>query len=177
MTTKTPPRPTLNPIAEYFGLQRMPFGRNLPVADLLELPGQGEMNARLHQAVREQGIALVTGRGGCGKSTALRRFAESLDPNAFKVLYVPNPGPGGCPRRCGISAGNQQGSVSCRNPFKELVTCHQITISSTAPNASQRKEAVGHRSPVEVLTGSDQGLYQMAGMCSLENLNPGKETP
>ena len=37
--------------------------------------------------------------------------------------------------------------------------------------------AVGHRSPVEVLTGSDQGLYQMAGMCSLENLNPGKETP
>ena len=60
MTTKTSSRPTLNPIAEYFGLQRMPFGRNLPVADLLELPGQGEMNARLHQAVREQGIALVT---------------------------------------------------------------------------------------------------------------------
>lgn len=94
MTTKTQPRPALSPIAEYFGLQRMPFGRNLPVGDLLELSGQAEMNARLHQAVREQGIALVTGRGGCGKSTALRRFAESLDPNAFKVLYVPNPGPG-----------------------------------------------------------------------------------
>jgi len=85
---------TTSPIAEYFGFQRMPFSRNLPVTDLLDLAGQSEMNARLHQAVRDQGIALVTGRGGCGKSTALRRFTESLDPNSVKILYVPNPGPG-----------------------------------------------------------------------------------
>jgi type II secretory pathway predicted ATPase ExeA len=51
------------------------------------------MNARLHQAVREQSIALVTGRGGSGKSTALRRFANQLDPNRIRVLYIPNPAP------------------------------------------------------------------------------------
>lgn len=82
-----------NPIAEYFGFQQMPFSRNLSVDDLLAIPGQEEMNARLHQAVREQSIALVTGRGGSGKSTALRRFAHQLDPNRVRVLYIPNPAP------------------------------------------------------------------------------------
>lgn len=91
---RTQMKPGPSPIAEYFGFQRMPFGRNLPTSELLSLPGQEEMNARLHQAAREHGIALVTGRGGCGKSTALRRFAENLDPNRVRVLYVPNPAPG-----------------------------------------------------------------------------------
>lgn len=91
--TRTKPQEA-NPLEAYFGFQRMPFVRNLPVEDLLELPGQQEMIARLRQAMREQGIALVTGRGGCGKSTALRVFEHQLDPNRERALYVPNPAPG-----------------------------------------------------------------------------------
>ncbi len=92
---KTLSKPAVSdPIAEYFGFHRMPFTRQTPVEDLLPLAGQEEMNARLRQAMRDQGIALVTGRGGCGKSTALRRFVTSLDPNRDYVLHVPNPAPG-----------------------------------------------------------------------------------
>lgn len=83
-----------DPLTEYFGLQRMPFTRSIPVEDLLALNGQEEMCARLRQAMRDQGIALVTGRGGCGKSTALRRFVQQLDPNRVQVLYLPNPASG-----------------------------------------------------------------------------------
>lgn len=93
MKTRSRP-PAADPIQECFGFHRTPFSRNLPVEDLLELPGQQEMTARLRQAMREQGIALITGRGGCGKSTALRLFEHQLDPHRDRVLYVPNPAPG-----------------------------------------------------------------------------------
>jgi type II secretory pathway predicted ATPase ExeA len=81
-------------LLEYFGFHSMPFSRTIPVHKLLTLNGQEEMHARLYQATREQGIALVTGPGGCGKSTALRLFVERLDPNRVLVLYIPNPAPG-----------------------------------------------------------------------------------
>lgn len=93
MKTITKPSQS-DPILECFGFHRMPFTRQTPVQDLLPLAGQEEMNARLRQAMRDRGIALVTGRGGCGKSTALRRFVEQLDPNRDYVLHVPNPAPG-----------------------------------------------------------------------------------
>ena len=81
---------TLTPVEEYFGLLKMPFARGPNIEDLLLMQGQEEMLARLQLATREQSIALVTGRGGCGKSTALRLFAHRLDPNRFTVLYIPN---------------------------------------------------------------------------------------
>lgn len=87
-------RTAQDPILQYFGFQRMPFGRNDHVDLLMPIDGQEEMQARLLQAMRDQGIALVIGQGGCGKSTALRRFAHSLDNNRYLVLYVPNPAPG-----------------------------------------------------------------------------------
>ena len=81
-------------LLEYFGFHSMPFSRSIPVHKLLNLTGQEEMHARLRAAFREQGIALVTGPGGCGKSTALRSFVEKLDSNRYLVLYIPNPAPG-----------------------------------------------------------------------------------
>ena len=80
----------LTPVEEYFGLLKMPFARGPGIEDLLAMKGQEEMLARLRLATREQGIALVTGRGGSGKSTALRLFTHQLDPNRFFVLYIPN---------------------------------------------------------------------------------------
>lgn len=87
-------KPAEEPIAHYFGFQRMPFGRGGDIESLMEIEGQEEMQARLRLAMHEQGIALVTGQGGCGKSTALRRFVHTLDSNRYLILYVPNPAPG-----------------------------------------------------------------------------------
>jgi type II secretory pathway predicted ATPase ExeA len=83
-----------DPIQAYFGFHCMPFTRNSPIDALMAIRGQDEMMARLRQAIRLNDIALVTAPGGCGKSTALRRFVNSLDNNKFLVLYVPNPAPG-----------------------------------------------------------------------------------
>jgi general secretion pathway protein A len=78
----------------YFGFHATPFSRNIPVDKLLPLAGQQEMQARIHQVMRESGIALVTGQGGCGKSTVLRLLVSQLDQNRTQVLYVPNPANG-----------------------------------------------------------------------------------
>jgi len=83
-----------DPVLHYFGFQNTPFARGGPIEALMAIDGQEEMQARLRQAMRHQDIALVTAPGGCGKSTALRRFTHSLDTNRFLVLYVPNPAPG-----------------------------------------------------------------------------------
>jgi type II secretory pathway predicted ATPase ExeA len=86
--------PTVSPVEEYFGFIKMPFSRNLAPEDLMPLEGQQEMLARCRLAVRDQSIALMTGQGGCGKSTTLRQFRDSLDPNRFIVLEITNPASG-----------------------------------------------------------------------------------
>lgn len=76
---------------EYYGFRTTPFSRNISTADLFASNGQQELKARLTYLLRERGIGLVTGEVGCGKSTALRAFAESLDPNRYLVIYLANP--------------------------------------------------------------------------------------
>jgi len=82
------------PLSEYFGFVRTPFARGNPTSSLMELTGQKEMIARMRAGMRQKDIVLVTGPGGCGKSTGLREFAHCLDSDRYQVLYVPNPAPG-----------------------------------------------------------------------------------
>lgn len=77
--------------AQLYGFQASPFSRTLPTADVLVTPGVKELQARLSLAVRDRGIALVTGDVGSGKSTAVRAFIASLDPNRHTVLYLTLP--------------------------------------------------------------------------------------
>ena len=76
---------------QFYGFTRIPFSKDIPPADILPTRGQTELSARLSYLVNEQGIGLVTGEIGSGKSTALRAFAEGLDPNRYLVLYLANP--------------------------------------------------------------------------------------
>lgn len=76
---------------EFYGFRTMPFSRNIPTADLFPAGGQQELKARLTYLLRERGIGLVTGEVGSGKSTALRAFADGLDPNRYLVIYLANP--------------------------------------------------------------------------------------
>ena len=74
-----------------YGFQVNPFSRTLSTQDVLATPGVKELLARLSLAVRERGIALVTGDVGSGKSTAVRAFIASLDQNRHIVLYLTLP--------------------------------------------------------------------------------------
>ena len=76
---------------QFFGFTRVPFSKDISPQDILSTCGQTELGARLTYLVREQGIGLVTGEIGCGKSTAVRSFVSSLDPNRYLVIYLSNP--------------------------------------------------------------------------------------
>ena len=81
-------------VEEFYGFTHAPFTRDLPVERLMDLPGQQEMLARLRRAIRSNDIALVTGQGGVGKSTALRILHADLDTNRYKFICCPNPAAG-----------------------------------------------------------------------------------
>jgi general secretion pathway protein A len=76
---------------EFFGFAQLPFSRTIATSDLFPTAGQKELAARLNYLVRERGFGLVTGDIGAGKSTAVRAFTASLDPNRYLVLYLANP--------------------------------------------------------------------------------------
>lgn len=83
-----------NPVEAYFGFTKPPFPQVVATADLYEHPGLKELLARLKMAVRDQSIALITGQGGMGKSTSLRKFRDGLDPNRYNVMAISNPASG-----------------------------------------------------------------------------------
>ena len=75
-------------IEAFFELQGLPFGRSVPVAELMRTDAWDELNARLLHAARFRNFGVFTGDTGSGKTTSLRRFAGELDPNRYRVLYV-----------------------------------------------------------------------------------------
>lgn len=70
------------------GLRTLPFPKAPPPAALYRWPTLDEVLARLRFALDLQGCALLTGEVGAGKSTALRLFLHSLDPNRHPAVYV-----------------------------------------------------------------------------------------
>jgi type II secretory pathway predicted ATPase ExeA len=76
---------------EFFGFTQLPFSRAMATSDLFVTTGHKELAARLNFLVRERGFGLLTGDVGAGKSTAVRAFTASLDPNRYRVLYLANP--------------------------------------------------------------------------------------
>lgn len=79
---------TLN---DFYGFQQTPFTKSIATKDLYPSRGHQEVQGRLNFALQERFPALITGDVGTGKSTALRAFAQSLDRNVYRVVYLSNP--------------------------------------------------------------------------------------
>jgi type II secretory pathway predicted ATPase ExeA len=73
---------------EYFGLSATPFGRDIPVTELMRNEQWNELACRLIHVAMNNGFGIFTGETGTGKTTALRRMAAELDKNRFQLLYV-----------------------------------------------------------------------------------------
>ena len=72
----------------FFGMERTPFTRNVPVSSLYESDAMHEVLARLGYVAQRQLFAVVTADSGCGKSTLLRRFYEELIQQDYVVTYL-----------------------------------------------------------------------------------------
>ncbi|HPQ38453.1 MAG TPA: AAA family ATPase [Synergistaceae bacterium] len=75
-------------IEAFFELQGLPFGRNVPVEELLRRDAWDELHARLLHTSQTRGFGVFTGDTGSGKTTAIRRFSAELDSNRYRILYV-----------------------------------------------------------------------------------------
>lgn len=72
----------------FFEMKRTPFVRDILASDLYESPHVHEILSRLAYAADRQLFAVLTADAGCGKSTIIRRFAQSLPPEDYIFLYL-----------------------------------------------------------------------------------------
>jgi type II secretory pathway predicted ATPase ExeA len=76
----------MSTLEAHFGLTQPPFPKTAPAAALLRHAALEAILARLHFALRRETIASLVAESGCGKSTVLALFAQSLDAASSHVL-------------------------------------------------------------------------------------------
>ncbi len=67
-------------IQAYFGFKRRPFPKELKTTAMFESFDLKEAFTRLQFLKQNRGIFCLTGEPGSGKTSALRRFVEELNP-------------------------------------------------------------------------------------------------
>ncbi len=73
---------------EFYGLAEKPFNKTPDPRFLFQSRKHAEALARLHHAVEEQDIVLLTGEIGSGKTTLSRAFIDGLDGSFYPVLII-----------------------------------------------------------------------------------------
>lgn len=76
-------------IQAFYSLTGTPFHKSIKTKDLFESEAIIELNSRLEYMSQHNGIMLITGEPGTGKTTALRRFVDSLNQHQYKCFYLP----------------------------------------------------------------------------------------
>lgn len=72
----------------FYEMERTPFTRDVPPEALFESHAMGETLGRLSYVADHQLFAVVTADAGCGKSTLVRRFVNSLPKEGYLFLYL-----------------------------------------------------------------------------------------
>lgn len=74
---------------KHFGLARFPFDKEIGADELYASAAMRELQVRLSHLVEMNGLGLVTGDPGSGKSCAARAMTYRLHSGLHKVFYVP----------------------------------------------------------------------------------------
>lgn len=72
----------------FFEMTQTPFARNIPSQDQYEPSRIEDILGRLSYAADRQLFAVLTADAGCGKSTIIRKFKESLPHEDYIFLYL-----------------------------------------------------------------------------------------
>lgn len=73
----------------YWGMEFNPFSKDIDEKNAFQSLDFKQASARLEHLKTTKGIGLFTGLSGTGKTFTLRCFASSLNPNLYKVAYIP----------------------------------------------------------------------------------------
>jgi len=82
------PRRAVKMFEAFFGFTGTPFSRDIPIRELLETDSRKELQGRLNHVAKTRAFGVFTGDAGTGKTTAIRKFCQGLDPNRYSVLYI-----------------------------------------------------------------------------------------
>lgn len=72
----------------FFEMKETPFVSNIPTESLYLSSMLDETLSRLEYAASRQLFAIVTADVGCGKSTAIRKLADTLPSDDYELLYL-----------------------------------------------------------------------------------------
>jgi general secretion pathway protein A len=73
---------------EFYELSSTPFSRDIPSNELYSSIALEEVLGRLKYAAQRQLFAILTGDCGIGKTTAIRKFKDMLNPSEYIVMYL-----------------------------------------------------------------------------------------
>lgn len=71
-----------------YGLDFNPFIKNSKEI-LYENKNYEEVKIRLDYLLTTKGMGLISGEPGCGKTTIIRNWSQSLNQTAYKIIYLP----------------------------------------------------------------------------------------
>ncbi len=79
---------TTQDLLSHFNLTQLPFSKEIPVEQLLELPSLQGAFGSLQFLVETRGIGVLLGKSGTGKSCLLRKLCTFLHGGLYKPLYL-----------------------------------------------------------------------------------------
>jgi type II secretory pathway predicted ATPase ExeA len=135
----------LDKIQTFYGLSRMPFGRDLAPAQLYRHHGHAETVARLTWAVTTRSVAVLTGEVGAGKTVCVRAALANLDPSHHRPIYIPNPG-------IGTRGICQQTTLACG----QTPRFHTASLLPQAADALATEAAERARTPILIIDEAHQ---------------------
>ncbi|GGJ14538.1 ATPase AAA [Alicyclobacillus cellulosilyticus] len=77
---------------EKWGLEKLPFRRNVEGHEFYETAAHREALARMEWVLEQNALGLLTGEVGSGKSTLIRRLIGGLDEMKWLPIYICVPG-------------------------------------------------------------------------------------
>jgi len=73
----------------FYGLKCDPFDKGVDISRLYESSDFREFSSRMEYFRRVKGFALALGQPGSGKTTSARAFTSRLNPQLYRIVYLP----------------------------------------------------------------------------------------
>src|ERR1017187_6365134 len=154
----------------YFGFERLPFDRSIPVGALFASASHQEAVGRIGYGIDTRQITVITGEVGAGKSVAARAAVARLDASRYQLIAIPNPQVG--------ARGIHHAVVSALGGVPRV---HHATLIPQAAGHLAAELAERGRLPVLLIDFSDEAHLlshdQLEAIRMLTSAQPGSASP